>query len=929
MRPHFRRQFVFAATFSLALAAACAAHVFLTRAEAAVPRIVNYQGRLEDKSGNLHGGAGTDFDFKFSVWNASSASAGVRLWPAAAPASTTHRVTNGVFDARIGDAAQGFGTLDLDFNTSTVLYLQIEVYNTSTAAFETLDPRQPIVSAGFAINADTVDGADAGTSANNVLKLDPSGGINLQSGSSTFGGPVTFSSTTSLQGFTFTNATGTGNLQAATLVLTAGATLQSTLAVSGASSLQGVTFTNATGTNITTTNLTVTGTCTGCGLSGSGTSTQLAIWSGGSSLTSDAFLTVTTGTQPRLTINPATTSAGTGLRVAGHSLVGRGISGIGFSEATVPDSTKTFYIAEQTSQAPLVSQLLYVVPVFDSDLVGTNISSAQYNVLFAEGYGDSAASANVFGQRIQMAADALFVTATTSTLVSVQGLNINTDIVFPAGSTGAATESYGVYVESLNLTNAAPTRSYGVRAVPGNGSTAWAGLFAGDLQVTAANKYVIGGGTTNKSGNYLQAGSALATNAASSTIDIGIDNTDVYRIERGTIKPITTNVKDLGSATTTWRSIFIGTTLNSSGTLNVSGASTLAGAVSAKASLAVATSSQASATTTLTVCAAANCTLPAAATGTDTVAFFASTGGATTDTSIVARGVITSGLADIGEYVRVVGNESDYEAGDLLSISTAEPGKFEKPRRASDPLLAGVVTETAGLVAGGGEDSRGNIILALAGRLPVKVNGQGGPIAPGDYLTSSGAPGEAMRTETGVRVVAIAMEAFSGAVQSDKGEILAFLVNGLPAAPIGGNLLQAQNVAPVVIHNTTLDPERTYSLRNLEVQHLTIGSEDRPTGFQIFDVATRAPYCVRVRGGTLEAVAGRCGALGENAENTPPAPPPPAPFNVTSSPPLPEPPPHIPSEPSLSAEAPPPEPSLHAAQETDSPREEPSQSGEE
>ena len=79
------------------------------------PAIINYQGRLEDSSGNLLGGAsGTNFDFKFSIWNSATVGAGTRLWPASAPASTTHKVTEGVFDARIGDASQGFATLDYE-----------------------------------------------------------------------------------------------------------------------------------------------------------------------------------------------------------------------------------------------------------------------------------------------------------------------------------------------------------------------------------------------------------------------------------------------------------------------------------------------------------------------------------------------------------------------------------------------------------------------------------------------------------------------------------------------------------------------------------------------------------------------------------------------------------------------------------------------
>ncbi|TSC81849.1 MAG: hypothetical protein G01um101420_762, partial [Parcubacteria group bacterium Gr01-1014_20] len=186
--------------------------------------IIPYQGRLEDSTGNLYGGS---FDFKFSIWTTSTVGQGTRLWPASAPASTTFQVSNGVFDARLGDTIQGFAAIDFTTTTSTSLYLQVEVYNSSSVSFETLSPRQIIVSTAFAINS---------TNANALIQFDSSGGIIIPNGTSTFSSNLVVSGATTLSGVSFTNATGTGNLQVATL------------AVTGATSLQNLSFANATGT---------------------------------------------------------------------------------------------------------------------------------------------------------------------------------------------------------------------------------------------------------------------------------------------------------------------------------------------------------------------------------------------------------------------------------------------------------------------------------------------------------------------------------------------------------------------------------------------------------------------------------------------------------------------------------------------------------
>ncbi|HVY56205.1 MAG TPA: hypothetical protein VHC46_10660, partial [Thermodesulfobacteriota bacterium] len=114
-----------------------------------MPSTLSYQGRLTDGSGNLLGGTGTTYYFKFSLWNNATVGNGSRLWPAVAPSTFSTTVRQGVFNVNIGDTPAGYpDALNFDFRTSDI-YLQVEV-SANGSAFETLSPRQPISSAAFA-----------------------------------------------------------------------------------------------------------------------------------------------------------------------------------------------------------------------------------------------------------------------------------------------------------------------------------------------------------------------------------------------------------------------------------------------------------------------------------------------------------------------------------------------------------------------------------------------------------------------------------------------------------------------------------------------------------------------------------------------------------------------------------------------------------
>lgn len=159
-----------------------------TKAATGIPEAFSYQGRLYDSGGNLLGGTGTDYCFKFSVYDNATVGSGTKLWPAGAPTGESIQVRFGVFNFNVG---LGTDALTYNFSDNDTVYLQVEVATKvggsctdGNETYETLGAvlggRQQIVAAGYAITAGNALGVVTPNNAGGG-----STGVTVQSGTGT------------------------------------------------------------------------------------------------------------------------------------------------------------------------------------------------------------------------------------------------------------------------------------------------------------------------------------------------------------------------------------------------------------------------------------------------------------------------------------------------------------------------------------------------------------------------------------------------------------------------------------------------------------------------------------------------------------------------------------------------------------------------
>jgi fibronectin-binding autotransporter adhesin len=133
-------------------------------------------------------------------------------------------------------------------------------------------------------------------------------------------------------------------------------------------------------------------------------------------------------------------------------------------------------------------------------------------------------------------------------------------------------------------------------------------------------------------------------------------------------------------------------------------------------------------------------------------------------TAIPASTTSTFNTADFAEWVEYSGNNRP-QPGDVLTVGSVNQS-VQASQSAYDPTTLGVVSTSPYQVASA--DDGHSVIIALTGRVPVNVNLQNGAIKPGDPLTASSTPGQAMKAVAPGRIIGIALDAYDGSQTSNQ-----------------------------------------------------------------------------------------------------------------------------------------------------------------
>ena len=163
-------------------------------------------------------------------------------------------------------------------------------------------------------------------------------------------------------------------------------------------------------------------------------------------------------------------------------------------------------------------------------------------------------------------------------------------------------------------------------------------------------------------------------------------------------------------------------------------------------------------------------------------------------------------LNNQSSFAQIFNASGTIDEGTLVALDTLKGNNsVTSTLRAYDPNLLGVVVGSPGLTLG--DSSADGVRVATYGRALVNVSSENGPIEVGNYLTSSNAPGVAMRADKGGSVIGQALTSYNG---SSTGSVVVLIGPRSYGGPSLDTLL-SDGLMPDTILSSTLSSDSSYS----------------------------------------------------------------------------------------------------------------------
>ncbi len=139
----------------------------------------------------------------------------------------------------------------------------------------------------------------------------------------------------------------------------------------------------------------------------------------------------------------------------------------------------------------------------------------------------------------------------------------------------------------------------------------------------------------------------------------------------------------------------------------------------------------------------------------------------------------SSNPGDLAERVDIASDDI-VEPGDVLVVDMNNPDTYRRSSGSNEQAVAGVVSTNPTIVVGNGKTEYTSV-MAMVGRVPLKVSDENGPISRGDLLVTASSTGYAMKYDPKkdnddkmIGVVGVALDPFNGG----KGKIMALVRTG-------------------------------------------------------------------------------------------------------------------------------------------------------